>query len=85
MREFKRKGNCRVVTEEDLADVVARVDRAEANGEIKAPDMLADAPTSVIPPGKEPQAGEIVHRCIQCLHSASDTCLSERLWCVHEV
>lgn len=54
---------CRVVSEDDLAEVVQKVERAEANGEIEIPDMLADAPTSVIPPGKEPQAGEIVHRC----------------------
>jgi len=51
------------VTEEDLAAVVARVDRAEANGEVAAPDTQTDCPTSVIPAGKEPQPGSIVSRC----------------------
>lgn len=54
---------CRVVTEEDLAAVVAQVDRAEANGGIAVPDTLTDCPTSVIPAGKEPQPGSIVSRC----------------------
>ncbi len=52
----------RVVTEEDLAEVVQRVDQAEAKGEIGAPEMQADVPTSIIPAGKEPQPGDIVQR-----------------------
>ncbi|BDA41495.1 probable zinc protease PqqL [Coccomyxa sp. Obi] len=52
----------RVVSEEDLAEVVQRVDQAEVNGEIGPPDTQADVPTSIIPAGKEPQPGEIVER-----------------------
>jgi hypothetical protein len=52
---------CREVTEQELAEVVLRVDRAEACGEI-GPWEQSDAHTSVIPAGKEPQPGEIIAR-----------------------
>ncbi len=51
------------MTEEDLAEVVQRVDQAEGKGKIGTPDTQADVPTSIIPVGKDPQPGDIVQRC----------------------
>lgn len=48
---------CRVVTEEQLAEIVAKVDKAEAECQI-APWEAADVPTSLLE--DEPEPGTIV-------------------------
>ncbi len=48
---------CRVVTEEQLAEVVARVDKAEAEGHI-TPWEEADVPSALLE--EEPEPGSIV-------------------------
>lgn len=48
---------CRVVTEEQLAEIVAKVDKAEADGQI-APYEAADVPTTLME--DEPEPGTIV-------------------------
>jgi hypothetical protein len=51
----------RGASEEELAAVVARVDAAEAAGDI-GPWEQDDVPSAIIPPGREPARGEIASR-----------------------